>query len=530
MRDTRQRSGLDTALEVLRRQKWLVCLVTSGIFAAVLGVVMALPDIYQSTATILIEGQQLPRDLVKSTFTSQLDSQIQTMTQDILSDTQIESLIHRFDLYPDLRQSVPLPRLVSNMRQDISVGLQWGRRKQRRRGRNKAVTFTISYRGHDAKLLAPVTNALAALYIDENTKVRAKQATSTTQFLTTQIEDARSKLEQYEQSLSEFKNRHMGGLPQQLNANLATLERLNTQLQLNSNKLARASERRAILTRQLAEANALGPLSALSATTAYDSILNQINELTQELALLRTRYSDKYPNVIRLKSEIAALEQQLSASPRPRETAPNTPAPVNPLVQQLQAQVRAIDVEAKLLKVEEQRLHRDIVRYQQRVENAPRLEQELHALSRDYKAAQDQYDSLVKRQDEAKLAENMEQHRRGGVFRLLKPATPNQQPVAPNRRQLLLIGFVLAFGTAIGAVALRETLDTSLHTVDDLRAVSDIPVLHRLPHIETAAERRQKQWRFGLVTVSALLCLGLITGLTHIMAKGNAQIAKLLDF
>jgi polysaccharide chain length determinant protein (PEP-CTERM system associated) len=483
-------------------------------------VVLSLPNVYHATATIQVERQQVPEAFVQSTVTSEVKSRLQTITKQILSPDRLQDLIHRFDLYPDLRQQMPLDRVITRMQQDIQLEQQ---SSSPRRG-TTTTAFTISYRSGEPQKVAQVANVLASFYIEENVKVREQATSGTSQFLQTQLEELRQQLEQQEQRLSQFKERYIGELPEQLNANLATLERLNLQLRLNSDEQARARERQLVLSKQQREIEDAGRLDPATQETP----LMRLTRLRQELLTMQTRYGDKHPRIIRLKAEIAAVEQQLVPLPGKKQQ-PDVAIVAAPQVIQLQKEISAIEVELKTLKVEEQHLLQSIAFYQQRVENTPRREQELKVLARDYDTAQQLYQSLLKRQAEARLAENMEQSQQGEQFRLLEQAKPPSQPAAPNRVQLGLLGLLLALGLATGVVLLVERLDTSFHAVEELRAFSPVPVLLSLPRIVTAVEVRRQRWRFAFTTVSALLLLGLLAGLTHIIAKDNTQLVRLLE-
>ena len=508
------------ALETFKRRKWLVCMVIAVVLTAVGSVILSLPNVYHASATIQVERQQVPETFVQSTVTSEVKSRLQTITKQILSPDRLQDLIHRFDLYPDLRQQVPLDRVIARMQQDIQLEQQSG---SPRRG-TKTTEFTIDYRGDEPHKVAQVTNVLASFYIEENVKVREQASTGTSQFLQAQLEALRQQLEQQEQRLSPFKERYIGELPEQLNANLATLERLNIQLRLNSDAQARARERQLALSRQQRELEDAGRLDP----AAPETPLIRLTRLRQELLAIEARYSDKYPTIIRLKAEIAALEQQLAPAPGKKQP-PGAATVAAPQAMRLQEEINSIEVELKTLKVEEKNLLHSIAFYQQRVENTPRREQQLKVLSRDYDTAQELYQSLLKRQAEARLAENMEQSQQGEQLRLLEQAKPPSQPTAPQRVQLGLLGLLLALGLATGAVLLVESLDTSFHAVEELRAFSQVPVLPSLPRIVTAVEVRRRRWRFACTTVSTLLLLGLLAGLTHIMAKDNTQLARLLE-
>lgn len=526
MDDGRKNPGLDLALAVWSRRKWLAILVFAGPFVAATSIVKFLPDIYGSTATVLIEGQQLPEAFVRSTVTSAVETRLQTITQEILSRSRLESLINRFGLYIELRGKSALEGVIERMRRDIQIDLKGV--KQIEQGR-ATVAFSIGYRGSDPQTVAQVANSLASFYIEENLKARERQAVGTTEFLLVQLEETKKRLDEHERRVSAFKKGHIGELPPQLEANLATLERLNTQLRLNSDTRNRANERRAALAQQLAQADHFEQLGEADFRPAGgpNATAIRIARVKQELTELRTRYTDNYPDVIQKKAEIAALEGELARTksdvePNNKEPNKEKTAAVNPFVVQLQRAISEVDAEIAARKAEEQGLRRDINTYQQRVENTPRWEQEFQSLSRDYDTTKELYTSLLKRYEEAKLAESMEQRQKGEQFRILDPAAASEQPVAPNRVRLFLVGLALSLGLALGTVVLAEKLDTSFHTVDELRGFTRFPVLVSIPPLLTEVDASRRRRRIALVALSAMVCLPLIVGSSYLIAKGNA--------
>jgi succinoglycan biosynthesis transport protein ExoP len=526
MDDGRKNPGLDLALAVWSRRKWLAILVFAGPFVAATSIVKFLPDIYGSTATVLIEGQQLPEAFVRSTVTSAVETRLQTITQEILSRSRLESLINRFGLYIELRGKSALEGVIERMRRDIQIDLKGV--KQIEQGR-ATVAFSIGYRGSDPQTVAQVANSLASFYIEENLKARERQAVGTTEFLLVQLEETKKRLDEHERRVSAFKKGHIGELPPQLEANLATLERLNTQLRLNSDTRNRANERRAALAQQLAQADLFEQLGEADFRPAGgpNATAIRIARVKQELTELRTRYTDNYPDVIQKKAEIAALEGELARTksdvePNNKEPNKEKTAAVNPFVVQLQRAISEVDAEIAARKAEEQGLRRDINTYQQRVENTPRWEQEFQSLSRDYDTTKELYTSLLKRYEEAKLAESMEQRQKGEQFRILDPAAASEQPVAPNRVRLFLVGLALSLGLALGTVVLAEKLDTSFHTVDELRGFTRFPVLVSIPPLLTEVDASRRRRRIALVALSAMVCLPLIVGSSYLIAKGNA--------
>ena len=511
--------GLGIAWEIWKQRKWLAILVFLAVFTSVVSVTMFLPAIYHSTATILIQRNQVPDAFVQSTITGGIDFRLQNLTQEALSRSRLESLIDRFDLYQDMRQQVPLEQVLDRMRQDILLNQNQTKGPKGDQG-DSISAFTISYKGRDPQQAAQVANTIATFYIDENLKSRERQAVETADFLRGQLDEMKQRQEEQEQRLRQFKERYMGELPEQLQTNLKALENLNTQFRLNGDKRARASEQRAGLAQQLAELAGLKVPSKHTIVMASDPQLNihvtHREKLQQDLTKLSMRYGEKHPATISLKVEIEALDQLIaqknSIDSDKKNSEQGTRALQNPYAQQLKKEFDKLDAELKTLHTEEQGMLQSVAFYQQRVENTPVRDQELQVLQRDYDSAKGLYQSLLKRQEEAKLAENLEQRQKGEQFRLLEPALPPARPKEPDRRKLILMGLVGAIGLAAGTVVLAEQLYPSFHTVDNLHAFSHVPVLVSLPYIVTRADIRRRRWRFGLVALAVILSLGLIVG------------------
>ena len=535
--ETRKGAGLDTLLEVWSRRKWLAILVFAFPVAAGVSLTAFLPNIYRSTATVLVDRQQIPETFVQATVTSALETRLQTISQEILSRSRLEALVSRFGLYADLRQRVAAEEVIERMRKDIKLELKGA---ETRGQREATVAFTISYQGSDPTTVALVTNTLASFYIEENLKARERQAAGTAEFLKAQLAETKQRLDEQEQRVSEFKRRHIGELPQQMEANLGTLERLHTQLRLNADNQTRATERRQALSNQLAEAESLLATPALAAPVGgsgrppsrSETIEARLAKSKEELAKLRTRFSDKYPDVVLLAAEISALERELadaeSRDPKREEKALPQATPLTPYVLRLKEALSEVEGETKVLKSEDKRLRDAIATYQGRIENVPKREQEFRELSRDYESTRELYQSLLKRSEEAQLAESMEQRQKGEQFRVLDPAVPKPKPAAPNRVQLFVIVLLGSLGLAAGAVVLAEKIDTSFHTIDDLRAFSPVPVLVSIPLIVTHTDRRRRRWHLQLGASAAFVGLVAIVGLAYFAANGNEQLVSLM--
>jgi polysaccharide biosynthesis transport protein len=515
-----RKPGFDRLEAIWTRRKWLAILVFTVPLSAILSVVTFLPNIYRSTATVIVDRQQVPEEFVKPTVTSALETRLQTISQEIVSRSRLESLITRFGLYADLRKRLSSEEVVERMRSDISLELKGVDPK----GRGGAtIAFAIGYVGSNPQTVAQVTNTIASFYVEENLKVRERQAAGTAEFLKIQLQDITKRLDIQEQRVSEFRKRYIGELPQQMAANLATLEQLNTQLRLNNVSQLRAGEKRDLIAMQLPEMSPTGTM-ARADTTAM-----RIAQLKQELVELRTRFSERYPDVVRAKTELATLERQAAQeTPDVTRGEPEPSVSTTPQVLRLRQALGEAETEAKVLKDEDKRLRSAIALYESRVSNAPRREQEFQEISRDYDTTKELYHSLLKRYDEAQLAESMEQRQKGEQFRILDPAVPSADPAAPKRLRLMLLGLGLSLGLAVVSVLVAEQYDTSFHMLDDLRAFANVPVLASIPRLITDADVRRQQLRFRLAGLWLTVVLALIVGGSYLVAHGNEQLVWLL--
>jgi len=506
----------DFATAVWRRRKWLAMAVACAGVAAAASGALALPDIYRSTATVLVEGQQISEAFVRPSVTTELETRIQTIHQQMMSRARLTDLIARLNLYPDLRGAVPMDALVERMRRDVKLSLSG---VEQMTGRTATIAFNVSYTGREPRKVAEVVNTLVAAYVEENSRSRERQAARTAAFLKSQLDAVKQEVDAQELRAGQFKERHTAELPQQLEANLSALDRFSTRLRLNGEYQLRALERRDRLDRELRTPSPSTPAS----DDQEPSGAGRLERLKASLVELRRKYSDRYPDVIRLKAEIAAAE----ASARAADPA-GTESPEGDTDRQHTAQaLTGIEKELAGLRQEEQLLRQVIQTYEARVESAPRRRDELEQLSREYTTSKERYDTLLKRYEEAQLAESLEHGKNAEQFRVLDPAIPAAQPSAPNRLWLLAMGLFASLGLAFAAIIVAERLDTTFHSLDDLRGFINVPTIAAIRRIPTRAEARGKQLRGALITAVAVVAIALIATGSHYFASGNESLVRM---
>jgi polysaccharide chain length determinant protein (PEP-CTERM system associated) len=312
-----------------------------------------------------------------------------------------------------------------------------------------------------------------------------------------------------------------------MGSNLAAIEQLGTQLRLSNDRQTLALARREALERQLADAETV-PTVATS-PSAPDTVATRLARLRNELRELRTQYTEKYPEVVRVKTEIAALEREQSEK-KPDGTAEAAAAtPQDPTSRRLRAALTEVDAEVKALRKDEQSLQAAIARYQARADNTPLREQEFQELSRNYQTTKDHYQSLLKRYQEAQLAEDMEQRQKGEQFKIVDAATAADRPAAPNRLRFVLTGLVFSLGLGIAAIVLAEQLDLSFHSIDELRTFTKVPVLVSITTISTSRDAVLRRRRVRVAAALAILMVAVLAGGSHLAGRGNAMLVAMLS-
>jgi polysaccharide chain length determinant protein (PEP-CTERM system associated) len=518
--------------DILRRRRLLAFATFSAVLAAAVSFAIYLPDIYQGQALVLIE-RPVDENIVRAADSApgELESRLHIIKQEILSRDRALELIKRFNLYPKLMRSGAVDDALNQLRSDVEVNPSGPEQVS---GKVKTVSFTLTYTGDSAKTAADVTNAIAAFYVQQNDSMRSQSAIGTLQFLRQQLSEAKAQLDRQDAAITQFTSKYTGQLPQQVGINLATLERMNTQLRLNGEQQLRLIEQREKLMEGLQDPGNIARAENPDATPEMLERLKQIEKLKSDLTQLLTRVTPKHPDVVRLQEQIADLEQQQkqdeSALDEKRAAIAAAAAARGQAEADAQAPRRqtidSLDAQLAKLRDEEQVLRSTIASFEQRLQGAPEREQEFALVTRDRQVAKDLYDSMLKRYDEAQLAASLETDRQGERFRVLEGALPPEGPTGPNRIRLILMGVLLALAAGVGMVLTAEQFDASFHAVDEVREFTSVPVLVSIPPIGPMPMKRRLLT--GLAAVSAIAMIALIATASAYFAYGNDQLARLI--
>jgi polysaccharide chain length determinant protein (PEP-CTERM system associated) len=494
---------IDHYIELVLRKRWLIIIPFCLAMIAGSHQAITLPKIYQASTLILIEPQSVPQDYVRSIVTEDIDSRINTIQQQILSRTNMEKIISDFNLFsgPEF-ENVFMEDKVEIIRKRIDVHVTQDRRRETN-------SFSISYRGRDPMKVMRVANGLATYFIDENLKVREAQAIGTSDFLKYELENIQRKLVETEQKVREYRQQYMGELPEQLEANLRIIDRLQLQLNDKQESLRDEKNRLVILDNQIQESRNLQTIDEgpVDLTTTTD-----LTRLKAELENLLTRYTDSHPDVLRLKSRIKELEA--GAASEDQRTAGIAVAGGARTAPTVDYQNQRIEVLSEIgsLEVEIAEIIRQINFYQARVERTPEREEELSSLMRDYQLIQDSYNSLLNRKLEAEIAVNMERKQKGEQFRIIDKARLPEKPVSPDMKQLFLIVTIAGLAIGCGLVFFLDYLDTALRQPEEFEAELELPVIATIPRVLHPKDIRRQRLNFAFSFLSIMIAGVLFAG------------------
>ena len=488
------------------------------------GMSWVLPTKYKSSTLILVEQPTMPENYVAPNVNENLQARLQSITQQILSRTRLLIIIDKLNLYREAPPKVTRDDKVEMMRKDISIDTV------RNTQNNEITSFRINYSAHDPRIAQQVTSELTGLFINENLKVRQAQSEDTTKFIEKQLEEARASLSEQEAKVRLFQGAHVGALPSQQASNLQILSGLQGQLQGEQDALNAAKQQRVYYESLIEQYRNMRSTSRTidGVPTGLPAIEQELTRLRAQLVDLSSRYTDRYPDVLKLKQQIAKTErlrEEIISAPKadPKQAgdgsgeAANQSAPAL----QIQSQLRANQVEIANREHAIAGLQGRISEYQARLNEEPGTEQQLAELTRGYEQSKANYDELLKKKNQSVMATSMEQMQQGERFTMLDPPSLPMKPDFPNRLKFCGIG--LALGLALGLVVVTgfEFLDDRLHAEKDIKAIVPIAVISEIPEITNSLDEEKDRRRvvFGWA-MAALVVASILVGSTVSYLRG----------
>jgi polysaccharide biosynthesis transport protein len=491
-------------IDIVRRRRLSIAIPAAVIFLIAAITAISLPRIYRSTATMLIEAQDVPNEYVRANITSFADQRLQTINQRIMGTPKLLELINRFKLYADMKDRLTTDEIVEKMRKkDIQFNTISADVIDPRSGNpaKATIAFSVSFQSPSPEAAQQVANELSSLYIEENLKGREQQSQGTSNFLSEELKQIQASLADVEGRIAAFKQRNINTLPELTQINMQVYDQADRDIRQLTDQLRTAKEKEEALQSQLANTS-----SELSSTEKEN-----LKQLKMRLIDLQSRYSDNYPDVAKTKAEIREAERQLKASNLDSSGAKGD----NPAYVTLASQRSGIQSEIASLKRQIADLARKRDSYQGRIFATPRVEEGYKTLMVQRNNLQLKYDELSSKSMQAKVAHGMEKEQLGERFTLVDPARVPDRPSSPNVPAILLIGLILGIGSGVGLAAIREAGDQAVRSADELALLTGLPVLATIPEIVTVKDIRGNKRNWLVFLGAAALALVVVIALFH---------------
>jgi uncharacterized protein involved in exopolysaccharide biosynthesis len=477
-------------VSVFNRRKWwfIVPVALSIVVGMVL--VWELPRMYQASTTVAVSSARVASNVIGGV---EIDKQerMRAVSQQLLS----RSVLERTARLEHMDKEGSIDAAISQLRGGIQVSLPdsitpgggAGANQSQLSPDQKAAldTYQVSYVDDTPEDAQRILNRLAQVFVQENSKSLEIRAQDTSQFIEGQLRSSEARLNTLEARLRVMKESYMGRLPEQTNANLAMISALQRQLDSNATNMRGEQDRLSLVERQIQsmQQNADDLVASFKGTPG-ETAQSHVQTLRRQLGDAQLTFTEKHPEIIRLKQELADAEKAAAAERARPASDRMAIVNANPEYRQLLKDRE----QSKMRIAEAQRaqaaINGSIASYQARVESAPRVEQQMVSLQREYELERSSYGDLTQKKQAALLNEELQRKQGGEQFAVLVPAGLPSEPFKPKPLRVMLMALAAGFVLGGAGVVAREYLDRSVHDARGLRDEFELPVLAEIPRIE----------------------------------------------
>ncbi|MDA8306203.1 MAG: hypothetical protein M0Z81_05175 [Deltaproteobacteria bacterium] len=560
---------------IIKRRKCSGTLAFAAVFALFAAVGLLLPDIYQSSATIMVQYPQLPANLVESTVTSYANQRIEGITEQIMSRSRILNLADKFDLLPGERQKLPAEDIVKKIRKRIHVETIDAQIKQADQYKPALMTiaFKLSYEDENPDKARDVATELTSCFMEKNRQDQRKHARNATRFLEAQLGEAKARLDKLEARLAKYRQAHLEELPEFASMNMEKIQTITNDISNLDMQIRQSEEERAVVTTRLAEVDPFGTMSPQVLSTQQRlqqarleeanlqsrySALNplvgakkrevkllerevgnendtvqiraRLTRLETELCDLKSRYTDKYPAVKRKKLEIERVKKELRAaqSMASQPSIGRFEAAANPAYIELASEAQKADVSIQAMKAQKAAFEKQLKSAYAKLRSMPVVSEEYNELQTDYQNARTNLTDLQQKLAAAKLAQGMEDQQLGETFKVIEPPFLPEKPVKPKRLVIILVGIVLAMGVSVATASFMEYSDSLVYDAETVEKLAGLNVFSTIPKIVTAYEIKQARKKKVLIGIGVLVGIAVaISVFNYFVMELSVLLAKL---
>ncbi len=537
--DSKQRQLANKYIDLLLRRKVFIIAMLLLSLPVGLGVYLVTPKVYQATSLLSYEQQKISPNKMSADVASRIRDIVSTLTQIVTSRTNLEKLIVDLNLYPEARKKLPMEDVVEGMRKVIKIEPS-----------SQGDIFKITFNHQSPDKVVKVTNALAAKFIEENLKYREERATETSSSYTSnELETAKETMDRKENSMRDYKLKHYNEMPEQRESNVARLIALQKQYQdrqVSIQDLERTgvliqdqiTNRKKILEATLAVKEETDSSTRTPAQEIPQSREVRLAKAKQTLEQLLSRYTEKHPEVKRVKALIDKLESEVSRDQQAGAAEKDDTMTVgssggrtglalarngvDTVVLQLETQKKNLLLNIEAIKAEKEQQKKVIAQYEEWVSAAPVREAEWAALTREYSQLKKHYDYLVAQDLEAKSMLNLEKRQKGSQFKIEDPARMPEKPVKPNFPMIIGIVTAIGIGSGMGLSLVLDFFDTTFRDPETIGPLLGVPLITTIPFLETKSEQT-KRLRWQVCSAIFLIAMAIVVAALFavVWIKGN---------
>ena len=506
-------------LALLVRRRWWVIAPFIALSCAVAVLTHFLPKSYVSETLILVRPRDVPNDFVRDLIAGSPEQRLRSIEQTVLSRTNLIQILREFgDDLPELAR-LNIDQQVVKLRSQIGIYFELGQ------GSDRPLSyFRITYRNQNPELAQKVATKLTTLFFEQDSKTRETQVFGTTEFLSSELAKVTDQMNDAESKFREFKLSRQYVLPDQREVNLRSLDRLEVDKKSNSEALDRLLTVRLNLEREISDTPTTVQRLVGTGTAATDARLGEYLKAEEELKQLSERYTPNMPDVKMAKLHLDRLKAELSPSAlatlaamsdkaRAAEpTGPSITSDPNPVYLRLQAQMAELNTEFEIRQKEKAWIDSEIAKYNSRIEEAPRVEQDVSDVGRQSEDLRKQYEDLKGKLEAARLSESLESKQKGSQFVVVDPANYPLDPDKPDKTAVLLAGCCISLLVSIAFAAAVDIARQKVWTQSQIEALWGLPVLVEIPEIVTdadLAEARKTKYKILLASAASVVVYGL---------------------
>lgn len=525
--DKKQRQLVNKFVDLFSRRKIFIIVMLLLSLPTGLGVYLVTPRVYQATSLLSYEQQKISGNKMSTDMSVRIRDIVSTLTQIVTSRTNLEKLIVDLSLYPEERKKMPMEDVVERMRKVIRIEPS-----------SQGDIFKITFRHQSRDKVVKVTNSLASEFIEENIKYREERATETSSYASNELESARVTMDRKENAMRDYKLKHYNEMAEQRESNVARLIALQKQYQERQVSIQELERTCVLLQDQIANrkkileatSTAKEDADGMTRTSPADqqgppSSEARLAKARQALAQLMIRYTEKHPEVKRVKSIVEKLESEVSRDQNSGASGTNGKETVgsqeglnavtsgrnavDTVVLQLETQRKNLLLNIDAIKAEKEQQKKVIAQYEEWVGAAPVREAEWAALTREYNQLKKHYDYLVAQDLEAKSMLNLEKRQKGSQFKIEDSARMPEKPVQPNFLIIMGVALVAGIGSGLGFSLVLDFFDTTIRDPETIESLLGIPLITTIPYLETKPEMKRRK-KFQVLSVVLLIVMALV--------------------